>query len=1286
VRIVKLRVETFQCIELVDIDFAAGLNVLYGPNDLGKSSLAWAIRAVLLLQHDSREHERFVSWYSDHEPRVELTLCDDTGRYWRVAKVFSSGTAGRSVLESSKDGRTFLHEAKGRQVDEKLRELLAWGIQPPGGRGGPRGLPRSFLTHVLLAEQDDVRKVLFDTSLALDSDESGRTRLRDALGALAQDPLFKQILDEAQRNVDIAFTPTGKCRTAAGSPFVESNEKIKAWIRARDALTEKVKETSTAEAALAAAAERREAVYEALEDARKAHEAGAAELSAYARHGTLRTQRDAAQRALQAAERDERRLAEMKAELERLRDARQRGTTDVAEARAKLEAAAERRARAATTRDQLLENPDLRRTQADLVAQQGIGQQAVRDAEHELRRRTDAMRAAEQVAVSVADAAARLAEATPRAVAAEDAAKAAAAQAAAARAALEDARRALREATAEDKARLRELERNELETREAKAVARHGRIQQELAIATAAGEAAAAVVAAEHALAAAASAEADAVAQVADAETTLAGLEACAREAVQLDILGRIRDARTALDLATRTLADADAERARGTELAARARELRGQRPADIPDLATLARLRELRERMRLAEARLGGGVTVLVRPKRSLDVTATTDGNEASHTDLVTELAMSARRSIALRICEVADVEIVAGEEDARRDAAAARAFWEAEGSATLRAHRCETLEQLEVLRHDADVRERDAAAVEREAEQVLARAEGRQREVDLATRQHTLRELEAELGPSVSGVLEQRLAGLGGAWAAALKQQRVAVTREMDAARSRGGDPPAHMARAAAGHEGAARNAEQTRAEAAQKLSTVGEPWRVACDRLVAEMAATQAELTGIHERSRTLTVFASGEERHAKERSAATEKLVEDADRVLTRANAEAQQSRDRLVATQTNLESARARARELDVDGVWRPALTAGVTRLPVDAWQASVAAATLELEQRRQLAGQLEAQRKRHDDDAREAQADAKREVDDAEAAFESITRRVNECVAAEQTATAAVTDRQLAIANLETAIAGANVDAARQMAQQLEAALAEYADRRWTISAADVAAVESTVGRLQADLRDADEEVARARGALEQVGGAVARQRLREVEEAHATAVDRERELHIEYDAWQLLVDVLRDSERTEGSHLGKALAGPVSRRFQQLTAGRYGYIELGPDLQATGLHAAGDRRDIGALSAGTQDQLATLLRLCIAEQLHSAIVLDDHLSQSDPDRTAWFSTTLRAAAQHNQIVLITCRPTEVLTPDELPESAENARVGADGLVQAVALTRIMRRFAAVAT
>ena len=53
-RLHRLRVWNFGAVRDIDVEFGPGLNVLYGPNDLGKSTLVDAIRLVLLLPHTRR--------------------------------------------------------------------------------------------------------------------------------------------------------------------------------------------------------------------------------------------------------------------------------------------------------------------------------------------------------------------------------------------------------------------------------------------------------------------------------------------------------------------------------------------------------------------------------------------------------------------------------------------------------------------------------------------------------------------------------------------------------------------------------------------------------------------------------------------------------------------------------------------------------------------------------------------------------------------------------------------------------------------------------------------------------------------------------------------------------------------------------------------------------------------------------------------------------------------------------------------------------------------------------
>ena len=104
-----LRISGFAIVDSVEVEFGPGLNVLFGPNDLGKSSLADAVRAALLLPPTSVEHREFVPWGAE-EKSPEVTLAFQLGgpgpadgKSWSVTKTF--GPRGTSILRSARDGQ-----------------------------------------------------------------------------------------------------------------------------------------------------------------------------------------------------------------------------------------------------------------------------------------------------------------------------------------------------------------------------------------------------------------------------------------------------------------------------------------------------------------------------------------------------------------------------------------------------------------------------------------------------------------------------------------------------------------------------------------------------------------------------------------------------------------------------------------------------------------------------------------------------------------------------------------------------------------------------------------------------------------------------------------------------------------------------------------------------------------------------------------------------------------------------------------------------------------------------
>lgn len=202
----------------------------------------------------------------------------------------------------------------------------------------------------------------------------------------------------------------------------------------------------------------------------------------------------------------------------------------------------------------------------------------------------------------------------------------------------------------------------------------------------------------------------------------------------------------------------------------------------------------------------------------------------------------------------------------------------------------------------------------------------------------------------------------------------------------------------------------------------------------------------------------------------------------------------------------------------------------------------------------------------------------------------------------------------------------------------------------------------------QADLNRHEKMLHEARGELNTVGGsAVREQRDRQAEDLELLKRNVE-DLELECKAVKRLHDIMKEVEETHAAHLGRTLAQPVAERFSELTARRYSQMMIDSELRPQTVNAAGAPRPCSELSVGTRDQLATLIRLAIASRLRTTLLLDDQLTQTDPNRLLWFRDLLRTSVkQHaHQIIVITCRPLDYMLPEELPTAPAHWRLQED--------------------
>ena len=178
--LLSLEVKNFRVLHDVPLKFGRGLNILFGPNDLGKSTLAEALRVAFLLPATSTAWRDLKPWGTELVPRVVVRF-EMNDVVWQITKTFE-GTKGTALLERVGEGGNLSEEGSGRAVEEKLREILSWGVPGPGGKGAPRGLPESYLSTALLGRQDQETAILA-ASPEEDGVNSGLELVRSALGA-----------------------------------------------------------------------------------------------------------------------------------------------------------------------------------------------------------------------------------------------------------------------------------------------------------------------------------------------------------------------------------------------------------------------------------------------------------------------------------------------------------------------------------------------------------------------------------------------------------------------------------------------------------------------------------------------------------------------------------------------------------------------------------------------------------------------------------------------------------------------------------------------------------------------------------------------------------------------------------------------------------------------------------------------------------------------------------------------------------------------------------------------
>jgi hypothetical protein len=1071
----RLRVANFAGVREADINFGEGLNVLYGPNDLGKSTLVDAIRLALLLPHSSTSSEQYLAWTGGREPVVELTFETEQHRIWRVRKEFGKG--GSSLLQESKNGRDFDDVERARKVDGKLREILGWGIPEPGGSGGSKGLPTSFLATALLSTQSDVAALLNET-LQNDPTASGRERIAAALQAVAQDPLFVSLLRSVQARRDEAYTDKGAKKTAKGSVFKVAADRVKETRDEKERFQRIVADSEGAETLLRDLLQKRDEKRESLETA-------AEQVALLEQLATQAANCSAAAELVRCADEEVERILTISRDIEEGETKAKSLLSQVEEARGAIAIAQNKHAEA-----------ELAFREAEEAAREGGSDPSVNET---------VVRQELELHAAAADRAASIAQ-----------------------------------QNIDTGGSAKQLV-------DAASEAERGYREQEKAARTAREKSA----------------------QDAERETLATS------QLLRCDLLERALDVR----LADKRVADAQAAVQKRTNIQERLDRVSVERAALIenrstmrlPQSAALTSMRRLANDLAAARGALNVGLVVTIEPVKHLDLRIQRDGMSIGPTSAEQPVEVEASTEVEVGIPEVATLRIRGGRRDARDTVRALEQRWDQEVMPHLTAAAVADLDGLdsklsEALKLDAQIKETanefDALRMQAAA---FAEAAG---ELQEAVKHATT--CRAALGDVPFETLAADLELLGVDPVQGLRTRRLELSKNADTARLRAGESSRFY----------------TVAE--ERTTNLRSTWEAAISR-----------------RDVALASFPKG-----------LDATLAAAQADLSRAKADKQQVVADLEALERTISS---RKQRIDV------------------------------------------------------ACNNARTQVDMAKSLVETAQEKLNTAITnhAEHVGRLAELRRRRDAENLQEA--EANLHDAKVRRDALS-----FPERMVTKDEVETAKADERTARSEFEAHE--REIQRAHGALQQVGGAVARDRLRDATEAYEIAERTEKEIEADYEAWKLLLDQMKEADSAQASNLGQALAPSITGLFRALTQQRYQSVHLGAQLDTEGVVVHGAPRPTARLSVGTREQLSTLYRLALAEYLGATVVLDDQLVQTDGHRMDWFRALLTEKAHGFQIIVFTCRPSDYIPVAAMvPEGKMVHMDTCEGFIRSIDLERTLR-------
>lgn len=194
---------------------------------------------------------------------------------------------------------------------------------------------------------------------------------------------------------------------------------------------------------------------------------------------------------------------------------------------------------------------------------------------------------------------------------------------------------------------------------------------------------------------------------------------------------------------------------------------------------------------------------------------------------------------------------------------------------------------------------------------------------------------------------------------------------------------------------------------------------------------------------------------------------------------------------------------------------------------------------------------------------------------------------------------------------------------------------------------------EQAVVEVERDIQSLREKVIRLETELRATGASGFGERKLELEGRLVAAQTAATQFEYQMKVIDLLHATLSDAEREAKETFLRPVTERVEPYLKLLLPGTE--LKLDEDMHIVGLKRGAVEEKFESLSIGTREQLAVLTRLAFAELLRehgqpSAVLLDDAIVYADDQRFDRMLHILHKAAEHLQVIVLTCRERDYLT------------------------------------